>query len=325
MHRRSLLKATLGTMLAMPGIGLASRDQPYKVMVGFAAGGLTDLVARIFAEQIRRELETSVIVENRVGAGGRLAARAVVQSAASDRAFLVAPGSSPMFLDLLHSKEELGYDFRTDLSSVCTLTTYPFAMVVHRSTGVRNVQEYIRWVKSHPDRAMYGVGGAGGQAHLAGVKFAKTAGVDLQAVPYKGNGPLSVDLMAGTVPAAILPAADFVRHMDHPDLHVLAVFEPERSPLAIDIPTFAEQGLSFDIGRAWMGIWTSTDTASEDVLAVQSACAKVLATEDFANELRTRFTMYPMYRNGMEMDKLQREELEIWRAILRSSGFDKEA
>lgn len=326
MNRRSLLKASLGAMLTMPALSLAQQNQgPIRVVVGFAPGGLTDLVGRIFADVLRERLNTTVIVENRIGAGGRLAARAVTQADAGSRTFLVAPGSSPLFLALLHSTEELGYDFLTDLQPVCTLTTYPFAMVVHRDIGVGNVQEFIEWVKNNPDKASYGVGGAGGQAHLAGVKFAQTADIELQAIPYKGNGPLSVDLIAGTIPAAVLPAADFVRHADHPDLRVIAVFEPERSPLAPDIPTFAEQGVEFDVGRAWMGIWTSNQTDPADVALVQDGCQQALTDPAFIEQLRQRFTMYPMYRDSQGMDQLQREELEIWRTILREADFSQNA
>jgi tripartite-type tricarboxylate transporter receptor subunit TctC len=322
MKRRNLLKALLGGLSMSVSLLAHSQDSaPIKILVGFAPGGLTDVVARLFADKLRGELGQAVVVENKVGAGGRLASQALKASPADGHVFMVAPNSGPIFLDILYPRAALGYDLLHDLAPVATLTTYPFAMVVQRSLGLANAQEFVAWAKANPKQAVYGTAGAGGQSHFIGAKLSQAAGIDLQQIPYRGNGPANIDLVGGTLPAAILPAADFMQHRNNPRLQILGVFENERSPLAPDVPTFAEQGLRFNVGQAWMGMWTSARTPKAEIDRVSGALKKILASPEFEKQLTSKFTMFPMFRGPAEMDSLQRAELDLWRPVIKASGF----
>jgi tripartite-type tricarboxylate transporter receptor subunit TctC len=186
---------------------------------------------------------------------------------------------------------------------------------------VGNVMDYIAWVKAQPKDARYGAGGAGGQAHFAGTQLAMAAGIDLLMVPYKGNGPVSTDLMGGHLPAAILPASDLMQHRNNPKLQILGIFENQRSPLMPDVPTFAEQGLKFSAGQAWMGMWAPAKTPAAEIRRVENALRKVLGDPAFKELLSSRFSMQPMFKGSAETDQLQRAELDLWRPVIKASGF----
>lgn len=325
MNRRNMIKSLLGTLALSFSLTAQAQDaQPIKILVGFAPGGLTDIVARLFADKLRVELNQPVVVENKPGGGGRIASQALKASPPDGRTFMVAPNSGPVFLEIFYPRVQLGYDFLVDLAPVATLTTYPFAMVVQRSLGIKNAQEYMAWVKANPKQAVFGAGGAGGQGHFIGTKLGQAMSTDLQVIPYKGNGPVNIDILGGQIPAAILPASDFMRHKDSSKVQILGVFESKRSPLAPDVPTFAEQGLKFDAGQAWMGMWTSAKAPRVEVDRVQNALRKILASSEFKGVLESRFTMTPMFHPAAEMDTLQRAELELWRPVIKASGFTPE-
>ncbi|MFM6997540.1 MAG: Bug family tripartite tricarboxylate transporter substrate binding protein [Limnohabitans sp.] len=327
MKRRQWLQAAAAST-AWPTLWQPAQAQdsaPIRILCGFPPGGLTDLVARLFADKLRAELNQPVVVENKPGAGGRLAALALKAAAPDGRTLLIAPNSMPVFTEILYPRKTLDYDMLSDWTPVGTLCTYPFGMVVQRSLGVANVREYIARVKAQPKDAMVGNAGAGGQAHFASVQLGMAAGLELLAVPYKGNGPLSVDLIGGQVPAAVLPAADLMQHRANPKLQILGVFENERSPLIPDVPTFAEQGLKFEVGRAWMGMWAPARAPRAEVARVEAGLRNILRDPAFRETLQTRFTMAPMWSSAADTDRLQRQELALWRPIIQATGFRPES
>lgn len=322
MTRRTLMRALLcaAALACSPWAG-AQDGPPIKILVGFAPGGLTDIVARLFADKLRAELNQPVVVENKVGASGRLATQALKASAPDGRTLMVVPNSGPIFLEILYPRQALGYDLLKDLTPVGTLSTYPFALVVQRSLGVKNVQEFITWAKAHPQLAHYGNAGAGGHAHFIGTRLSQASGVDFKGIPYRGNGPVIIDLIGGQLPAAILPAADFAQLRSNPKLQILGLFEDQRSPLVPDVPTMAEQGLPVQVGQAWMGLWAPAQAPRAEVERIAQALRKILSAPEMRDTLQSRFTMYPMITSPADMDKLQRAEIELWRPVIKASGF----
>ena len=176
-------------------------------------------------------------------------------------------------------------------------------------------------LKANPKEAVYGNAGAGGHAHFVGTKLSQAIGVPLLSIPYKGNGPVNIDLVGGQLPAAILPASDLMQHRNNPKLQILGLFEKTRSPLVPEVPTFAEQGLNIAVGQAWKGMWTTAKTPKAEIEKIENALRKVLADPGFKEALMTRFTMFPMFHTAAETDKLQRDEIELWRPIIKASGF----
>lgn len=319
-HRWARALLCAAALVFSPWAG-AQDAQPIKILVGFAPGGLTDIVARLFADRLRAELNQPVVVENKAGASGRLATQALKASPPDGRTLMVVPNSGPIFLEILYPRQALGYDLLKDLVPVGTLSTYPFALVVQRSLGVKNVQEFVAWAKTNPQLASYGNAGAGGHAHFIGTRLSQAAGVDFKGIPYRGNGPVIIDLIGGQLPAAILPAADFAQLRSNPKLQILGLFEEQRSPLAPDVPTMAEQGLPVQVGQAWMGMWAPAQAPRAEVERIAQALRRILSAPETRDALQTRFTMYPMITTPADMDRLQRAEIELWRPIIKASGF----
>jgi tripartite-type tricarboxylate transporter receptor subunit TctC len=318
LNRRSLLAAA-----ALSAVGFAhgqSDRQTIKLLVGFAPGGGTDAVARLVADKLQVVLGQSVIVENMAGAGGRLAANALVAATPDGSTFMVANNAVHTFHSLVFGNQ-IKWHYQRDFAPVAGLTTYPLGMAVPASIGVTNVDEYVRWVKANPAKSTFGSTGAGGQTHFLGVQFAKDAGIDLQVVPYKGVTPMVTDVMAGHTPAAIGLMDDMLRFHRTGKLRVIGVFSAKRSPLTPDIPTFAEQGFPNLQSEAWQGMWAPAKTPKAQIDRMQEAVRKVLEMPDVMEAMASRLNVVPTFRSATEVARIQEAEMKYWEPIIKASGF----
>lgn len=315
-------RVVLAALTLALALGAQAQDrQPVRILVGFAPGGSTDTVTRLLAEKLRGVLGQTVIVENKPGAGGRLAAEALKHSAPDGLTYMVAPNATPVFQALLYPVSVLRYDMLTDLTPVAMLVSYPLALAVSAKVGLHDAKDYVNWVKSNPANAAFGSAGLGGQTHFSGLQLAKAAGVELNVVPYKGNGPLITDLLGGHVPAGIMTAGDIVPYQRSGQVKVLAVFGSKRSPLLPDVPTLMEQGFKVDTGDAWTGMWAPAKTPKAELVRMQAALKQVLAMPDVRDILTSKQTMQPDFRPAAELDALQRKELAYWGPVIKATGF----
>lgn len=327
MKRQTLLKLAAVTALSL-GLGIAAQAQdkaPIKILVGFPPGGSTDLVARLLAEKMSVVLKQPIIVENKPGAGSRMAAQALKTSAPDGLTYMIAPNATPVFQSLLYPVEVLKYDMLKDLSPVAVLVTYPLAIAVNTQSGVKNIKEYAAWVKANPKEGSFGTAGAGGHTHFSGLQLGKAIGQPLQVVPYRGNGPMVTDLLGGQVPAGILTAGDVLQHQKSGRVRVLAQFGAKRSPLLPDVPTLIEQGYNLDTGDAWTGMWAPAKTPQTELDRVQNAIKYVLALPEVREQLMNKATLNPDFKPAAEMDALQRKELQYWAPIIKESNFKPES
>jgi tripartite-type tricarboxylate transporter receptor subunit TctC len=314
--------------VALAGLALgvacgASADSkaPLKLIVGFAPGGSTDTVARILGEKLRVPLGQSVIVDNKPGAGGRLAAVALKNSLPDGLTYMLAPNATGVFQALLYPVSELKYDLLTDFAPVAMVVSYPLALAVGSQTGVRNVKEYLAWVKNNPKEAVFGSAGLGGHTHFSGLQLAKAGGVKLEVVPYKGNGPLISDMLGGQIPAAVLTAGDIAQYQKSGQVRLIGVFGAKRSPLLPDVPTMIEQGYDVEAGDAWIGMWAPAKTPPAELERVQAALKQVLALPEVRDLFTEKQTMSPDFRPGAELDRIQRQEIEYWGPVIKATGF----
>jgi tripartite-type tricarboxylate transporter receptor subunit TctC len=148
--------------------------------------------------------------------------------------------------------------------------------------------------------------------------------VDLQVVPYRGNGPLVTDLLGGQVPAGVMTAGDILPHQKSGKVRVVAVFGAKRSPLLPDVPTFMEQGINVDTGDAWTGMWAPAKTPEAQLERMQKALKLALDLPEVRDMLSNKATLTPDFRPAEEMDKLQRKELAYWAPIIKATGFTPE-
>ena len=322
LNRRHLLLSS-GALLALPQASWAQTRPAIRILVGFPPGGATDAIARVVADRLPNLLGQPVIIDNKAGVGGRMAADAVLAAPADGLTFMVAPNATPTFQMLVFG-HQIRWNIVKDFTPVATVASYPLGMGVALSTGATNAREFVEWVKKNPGKSSFGSPGLGGQNAFLGEQLAKTAGIDLPVTPYKGSPPMVNDLLGGHVPSAISLMDGMMAHHRAGKIRVIGIFTKERSPLMPDIPTFAEQGIDVTSGEGWTGMWARVGTPAAEIERMQKAVQQVLQMPEVREQMAQRLWVQPHYRNGADMDKLQRAELAHWEPIIKASGFKAE-
>jgi len=321
LSRRQLLVTS--SALIISGHSFAQDKPTIRILMGLPPGGGTDSIARYIADKLREQLGQPVIIESRVGVGGRLAADALMTANPDGLTYMIAPNATPTFQTLVFG-QQIKWNIWRDFAPVAGLVSYPLGMAVNADLGVKNVKEFVQWVKANPGKASFGTPGTGGQNHFLGVQFSKVAGIDLPMTPYKGTPPMITDLLGGHVPSGISLMDELIKHQKSGKLRVIGIFSDKRSELMPDIPTFGEQGFPVSSGDAWTAMWAPAKTPQSELIRVQTALQKILANPQVKEYLMTRLAVVPHFRNAEEMAKLQREELATWEPIIKSSGFKPE-
>lgn len=320
LNRRQLILSS-GALLAP--IARAQTRPPIRILVGFPPGGATDAIARAVADRLPALLGQPVIVENKPGVGGRMAADTVLAAPADGLTFMIAPNATPTFQMLVFG-HQIRWNILKDFTSVAGIASYPLGMGVALNTKATNAREFIEWVKKNPDKASFGTPGLGGQNAYLGEQFAKTVGIDLPVTPYKGSPPMVNDLLGGHVPAAVSLLDGMMAHHRAGKIRVIGVFTKERSPLMPDIPTFAEQGIDVTSGEAWTGMWAKAGTPAAEVDRMQKAVQQALQMPEVKEHLSQRLWANPHFRTGAQLEALQRAELAHWEPLIKASGFKAE-
>lgn len=319
--RRSLIAAAGAALCLAAGAASAQGDKPIRILVGFPPGGASDTIARVLAEKLPPILKQPVIVENRPGAGGRLAAQAVKAAAPDGLTYMVAPNATFVFQHLTYPVSVLGYDMTKDFTSVARINSYPMAMVVNAGTGVKNAKDYVAWRKTPAGQPTFGTAGQGGDTHFNGLQFGKVAGVEMTVVPYRGNGPLVNDLLGGQILTGNMVAGDALQHVKAGKLHYVGVFAKQRSPLLPDVPTMAEQGFDTGGDNGWMGMWGPAGLPRAQLDRMQKALEFVLGLPEVKDLMATRFLQVADYQPGSAVDKTLAAELAHWGPVIKASGF----
>ena len=245
LHRR----AALGGIAALPLATLSNAhaqtvdfpDRPLRLVVGFPPGGPNDLLARIVAPGIGERLKRSVVVENRAGANGEIAAASVAKSAPDGSVIMLASNGSTTVAPALN--RNLAYDIRTDFAAVAPIGINPMLLVVRNDLPARDVAELLALARAQPGKLNGASAGAGGATHLALELFKSMGKVDIVHVPYKGGGPAMADLMAGLVDIYFGGLSTALPHVKAGKLRTLGQTSLVRSAAAPDVPTIAESGL----------------------------------------------------------------------------------
>jgi tripartite-type tricarboxylate transporter receptor subunit TctC len=237
---RMLALSMLFVMLAGVDAAHAQGRAPTRIVVGFAPGGASDVIARLVVNKMRDALGTPVIVENRAGANGMIAAEALKSATPNGKTLMIAPIAVVVFAPLTYTN--LRYDPFTDFAPVSLAAHFRLVLTVGPGTPAKTLEEYIAWAKKNRTKAVYGVPLAGGPGHFFGVLLAQATGAELSAVPYKGSGPLAIDVMAGQIPASVNVLSEVIQHHQAGKVRVVAISGTQRSPAAPDVPTFLELG-----------------------------------------------------------------------------------
>ncbi|HEX2546028.1 MAG TPA: tripartite tricarboxylate transporter substrate binding protein [Ramlibacter sp.] len=281
--RRALLAVALAC--AAPFASAQSwPTKPVRLVIPFPAGGSTDIVGRLVGEKLTTALGQPVVIENRAGAGGTTGSDVVAKAPADGYTFLMATSSTHAIAPSLYPK--LPYDPVKDFAPVTLLGTATILMVVHPSVPVKSVAEFVAYAKARPGQVMFGSTGNGSVSHLTAEYFKSQAGVDMQHVPYKGDSPLAVDLLAGRVHVAFGTAVAFLPHVQGGKLNALAVTDARPSPVAPKLPTVAATGLPGFEALQWFGLLAPAGTAREVVARVNTEVGRILQMPDVQQKMQ---------------------------------------
>ena len=258
-------------------------SKPLRVMVPFVAGGAVDTLARMLGAKVSEQLGQPVIVENRPGAGGNIAADAVAKSPADGYTILQNTNGQAIAPAIYRS---LPFDVTKDFIPVTQLVASQLVLAASPKLAASSVAELVALAKARPGSLNYGMTGAGNPLHLTMEMLKLAAGIDIQAVPYKGDAAIFPALITGEVQVAIVPMATSIAHVRAGTVRALAVAGAQRSPALPEVPTVAESGIPDFDSTSWQGWFVPAGTPREAVGTIQQAMKKALAAPDVLERLR---------------------------------------
>ncbi len=296
-------------------------DKPVKLVVGFPAGGGTDLQARMVAQHLAPLLGVPVIVENKPGAGTMLAATEVSKAPADGHTLLYTPAST--LSQLPHTLSAVKYDTFKDFTPVAQGALGPLVLVLHKSIPATNVRELVAYAKANPGLLNYVSQGVGTPAHIFGQIFAKQAGIDIVHVPYKGANDVAKDFVAGRVHLQFASSSAAVALAKSGEVRMIAAVAPRRSALFPDLATMSEQGISGVDIESWIGFVGPAGLPPATTKKLSDGIAQVLAMPKVREDFRA---------GGVEAKWLSPEDFagairssyQLWASALANIGFKKE-
>jgi tripartite-type tricarboxylate transporter receptor subunit TctC len=313
--RRVLLGAVAFAALATgsrSAFAEALPDRPIRFIVGFGAGGPTDILARVLADQLSDSLGRKVVVENRTGASGNIATQAVASAEADGTTFLI--GASPLAVN--HSLfPDFPVQYGRDLVAVAPLGATANVLVVHPSLGVRSPANFVQHVRAHPGALSYATLGVGSSSHLAGIAFDLRAGTQMVPVNYRANGDAMKDVLGGHVQAWFAPIPSVLEAVRTGQFVAIATTGPDRSAWLPEVPTIAESGFEgFDV-RLWVGLFAPAGVPERLLQAVDEATSRIMASPHMQTTLDAQ-GVTPMPLSRAQFDGFVRREIERWRIVV---------
>jgi tripartite-type tricarboxylate transporter receptor subunit TctC len=313
-----VLRIFLGAIALAVVSCVGAQEGPIRILVGFPPGGGSDLIARLAAERMRVALDAPVVVENRPGAGGMLAAEALKNAAPDGRTLMVSPIAVTIFAPLVNAG--LRFDPPKDFAPLSLAASYQLALAVGPASPAKTLKEYIEWVRADRARGAYGVPTLGGPPHFFGVMLARATRLELVSVPYKGGPPLVADLVGGQVPAGITSLADFVSHHQSGKLRLLGTSGTGRSAVAPDVPTFKELGFDEIEGDGWQAFHTTAGTPRPTIERLSAVIAAAIRSPEVSNRLLAT-GLEPVGSTAEELASRMRADLARWAPIVKASGY----
>ena len=296
--------------------------KPVRMIVGFAAGGPTDVIARIIAQDLSISMKQSVIVENRPGANAIIATEYVARSAPDGQTLLFS--SLSLLVNAILMQGRVKYDPFKDFAPVSNAANLPQVVVTSPETRINSVPELIALAKSKPGEVSYATSGIGGSTHLAGAMLETFTGTQMINVPFKGNGPALAEVMSGRVSFMFYPIVGIAEHVASKRLKVLAVGTTSRHPDFAGVPTMAEAGLpGFEATAPWVGILAPAGTPATVVNRLAEEMRKSLARPETRERMRQLGAVI-VADTPAEFAAFLRKDHERWAQVIRTSGVKAE-
>ena len=297
--------------------------KPLKMILGFAVGGGTDSLGRALADAIKADYPGGVIVENRVGASGRLAVQAVKAVDPDGTTVLFTPDFTLTVYP--HTFAKLGYDPMTDLVPVAIAAKSGYALCAGPAVPatVKTPRDYIEWVRANPSQNAYGSSGAGTTLHLAGAMLEHASGVKLNHVPYKGGALSLQDVMGGQIPVSINAVGEALPFMQSGRIRVLGTFGPRRNPFMPNVPTMVESGYADVVSEAWLAFLLPAKTAPDEAAKMAAAINRATETQELKDRF-AKFGMETVTGNPAQLAALIGSDTRRWAPVVKAVGFKAE-
>ena len=292
-------------------------ERPIRLLVGFAPGGGTDTTARAIAQKLSQALGHQVIIDNRPGAAGNIAAQIVANANPDGYTLLMGTIAALAINPTLYGN--LPFDPVRDFAPITQAVNSTNVLVVHPTVKANSVKDLIELAKASPGKVIYGSSGVGGAGHLAGELFCTLAGVRMTHVPYKGGGPVMVDLIAGQIQSVFATAATAIPHIKSGRIRPLGVTTIKRAGMLPDIPTIAEQGLQGFDANNWYGLLAPAKTPRPIVLKLNGEVVKVLRMPDIRQYLFSQ-GLDPAPTTPEEFGAYIKSEMSKWAKVVRAAG-----
>jgi tripartite-type tricarboxylate transporter receptor subunit TctC len=289
-----------------------------RILVGFPAGGGTDAIARILGERLQAELGSSVVVENKAGAGGQLAAQALKAAAPDGHTLFLSHDHSVSILPL--TMKNPGFDPARDFVPVAGFATFVNAVALSGGTPARDFKAWIDGVKAAGGKATMGIPAPASTPQFAVQVIGKQFGLDLVAAPYRGSAPMMADMLGNTIPAGVGSVPDFIENHKAGKLRVAAVMGTQRQAALPEVPTFTELGIKGFEELPYYGLFAPAGTPKAELDKLAAALQKVIAQSDVKDRL-TAMGLTVGYMSGAELGKREAAYRDVWARIIKDSGY----
>jgi tripartite-type tricarboxylate transporter receptor subunit TctC len=325
MSRRSNVKASLFALAAwaltlvppVNGAFAAYPEKTIRIVVPFAPGGGTDVIARTLAQEMAKELGATIIIENKPGAGTIIGTQTVAASDPDGYTLLMGTFANAVNPSL---NSKLPYDPHKDFAPVALVARSFNIVVVNPASPLKSVADLIAAAKSDPDKLSYGTYGTGTSAHLAGELFKSLTKVNLTTVPYKGAAPAITDLLGGQIQVMFTTVASAASLIAAGQLRALAVTSAERSPAFPELPTVAEAGVPGYAAESWYGLYAPAKTPVEIIDRLNKSAAQAVQSEAF-KRLGVNEGLVMVASPPAELDRYVRGEEERWRKVIHDANI----
>jgi tripartite-type tricarboxylate transporter receptor subunit TctC len=314
------LAALLLPVLAAAPASALYPDRPIRIVVPFAPGGGTDVVARTLAQQMARDLGVSIVVENKPGAGTIIGTQAVATSQGDGYTLLMGTFANAVNPSL---HPTLPYDPHKDFAAVALIARSFNVVVVNPKSPIKSIADLIAAARAEPEKLSYGTYGIGTSAHLAGELFKYMAKVNLTTVPYKGAAPAITDLIGGQIQVMFTTVASAAALVEAGQLRAIAVTSAERSPAFPQLPTVSEAGVPGYAAEAWYGLYAPATTPADIIDRLNKSAARAVQSEVF-RKLSVNEGLVMVASPPEELDRYFRGEEERWRKVIQQAGIKAE-
>lgn len=317
MQRRHFT-ALAATALAAPAV--FAQDRTLKILVGFPPGGSVDVIARLLAEKLRASLGQTVLVDNKPGAGGRVALNEIKKAAPDGQTLVLTPSGALVIQPWIYSN--LGYDPTKDFTPVSRVVTFDFAVTAGPGAPQGDLRSILGWMKNNPTKASYATSGAGTVPHFAGLMLSQVAGVPITHVPYRGGAPAAQDLIGGQIPLMVDTASETLEHHKTGKVRILAVTGEQRSRALPEVPTLKEIGVNM-AADAFFGLYGPAGMPQDAVSRIDRAVADALKDPTIQDRIYA-LGLVPAHGSAADLGATQAAHLKKWEAPIKASGFKAE-